>query len=215
MSDNKMLKEMDRKIFTTYFEDGLLDIFLAAFVLMFAVGPFLSGPLGDFWGTVVFLPFWVLVFLILRFIRKRVVAPRIGSVTWGEMRKRKLRTVLIVMLIINVIFLFLGLVAFFRPIASGYTVSIRFSAIMLILFTAAGYMLDFSFLYVYGILIALAMPIGEWLYQTAGFSHHGFPVVFGTLAVIMLARGLYKFITLVKETPPQVDEPAIQELTLG
>ena len=76
-------------------------------------------------------------------------------------------------------------------------------------------MLDFSFLYVYGILIALAMPIGEWLYQTAGFSHHGFPIVFGTLAVIMLARGLYKFITLMKETPPQVEEPAIQEFNHG
>jgi MFS family permease len=215
MSDNKTLKAVDRKIFTSYFEDGLLDIFLAAFVLMFAVGPFLSGPLGDFWGTVVFLPFWGLVYLILGYIRKRIVIPRIGSVKWGEMRKKKLRIGAIIMLVINVIFLFLGVVVFFRPIASGYSVSIRFSVIMLILFTAAGYMLDFSFLYVYGILIALAMPIGEWLYQTAGFSHHGFPVVFGTLAGIMLARGLYKFITLVKGTPPQIEEPTLQELNHG
>lgn len=215
MSDHKTLKAMDRKIFTSYFADGLLDMFLAAFVLMFAVGPFLSGPLGDFWGTVIFLPFFGLVYLILRYIRKRVVSPRIGSVKWGEMRKRKLRTVSIIMLIINVIFLLLGVVVFFQPMASGYTVSIQFSVIMLILFTAAGYMLDFSFLYVYGILIALAMPVGEWLYQTAGFSHHGFPVVFGSLAVIMLARGLYKFFTLIKETPPQVEETAIQELNHG
>ena len=86
MSDHKTLKAVDRKIFTSYFQDGLLDIFLAAFVLMFAVGPFLSGPLGDFWGTVIFLPFFGLVYLILRYIRKRVVSPRIGSVTWGEMR---------------------------------------------------------------------------------------------------------------------------------
>ena len=76
-------------------------------------------------------------------------------------------------------------------------------------------MLDFSFLYVYGILIALAIPVGEWLYQTAGFSHHGFPVAFGTLAVIMLARGLYKFITLVRGTSPQVEEPTLQELNHG
>jgi MFS family permease len=215
MSDNKTLKAVDRKIFTSYFEDGLLDIFLAAFVLMFAIGPFLSGPLGDFWGTVIFLPFFGLVYLILRYIRKRVVSPKIGSVKWGEMRKRKLRTVSIIMLIINVIFLLLGMVVFFRPIPSGYTVSIQFSVIMLILFTAAGYMLDFNFLYVYGILIALAMPVGEWLYQTAGFSHHGFPVVFGSLAVIMLARGLYKFITLMKEAPPQVEEATLQELNHG
>ena len=107
------------------------------------------------------------------------------------------------------------MVSFFRPIPSGYTMSIRFSVMMLVLFTAAGYMLDFSFLYVYGILIALALPVGEWLYQTAGFSHHGFPVVFGTLAGIMFARGLYKFITLVKETSLQVEEQTVQELNHG
>jgi hypothetical protein len=106
-------------------------------------------------------------------------------------------------------------VSFFGPIASGYTVSIGFSVTMLILFTAAGYMLDFGFLYVYGFLIALAIPVGEWLYQNAGFSHHGYPVVFGTLAGIMFMRGLYKFITLVKETPLQVEEQTVQELNHG
>ena len=76
-------------------------------------------------------------------------------------------------------------------------------------------MLDFSFLYAYGVLIALAIPIGEWLYQNVGFSHHGFPVVFGTLSGIMLARGLYKFTTLMKEIPPQVEEQTGQELNHG
>ena len=215
MSDNKTLKAVDRKIFKSYFEDGLLDMFLAAFFLMFTVVLFLSVPLGDFWGTMIFLPFLGVVYLVLRYIRRRVVIPRIGSVKWGEMRKKKLRTWTTIMLVINVIFLFLGVVSFFRPNASGYTVSIGFSVTMLILFTAAGYMLDFSFLYVYGILIALALPVGEWLYQNAGFSHHGWPVVFGTLSGIMFARGLYKFITLVKETPLQVEEQTLQKLNHG
>ena len=215
MSDNKTLKAVDRKIFTSYFEDGLLDMFLAAFVLMLAVGPFLSRPMGDFWGTMIFLPFFGVVYLLLRYIRRRVVTPRIGCVKWGEMRKKKLRTWTTIMFIINVIFLILGVVSFFSPNPSGYTVSIGFSVTMLILFTAAGHMLDFSFLYVYGILTALAMPVGEWLYQNAGFSHHGFPVVFGTLSGIMLARGLYKFITLVKGTPLQVEEQTVQELNHG
>ena len=215
MSDNKTLKAIDQKIFKSYFEDGLLDMFLAAFFLLFTVVLFLSVPLGDFWGTMIFLPFLGMVYLVLRYIRRRVVIPRIGSVKWGEMRKQKLRAWTTILLVINVIFLFLGVVSFFRPNASGYTVSIGFSVTMLILFTAAGYMLDFRFLYVYGILIALALPVGEWLYQTAGFSHHGFPVVFGTLSGIMFVRGLYKFITLVKENPLQVEEHTIQELNHG
>jgi len=52
-------------------------------------------------------------------------------------------------------------------------------------------MLDFSFLYVYGILIALAMPVGEWLDQNVGFSQHVFSMVFWALSGMMFARGLY------------------------
>jgi len=69
MSDNKTLKAVDQKIFKSYFEDGLLDMFLAAFFLMFTVVLFLSVPLGDFWGTMIFLPFLGMVYLVLRYIR--------------------------------------------------------------------------------------------------------------------------------------------------
>ena len=209
MKSNKTLKEADRKLFTTYFGDGLLDIFLAAFVLMFAVAPFLSVPLGDFWSAAIFLPFWGLVYLILRYLRQRFVMPRLGSVTWGVMRKRKLRKGGLIMLILNVIFLGLGAVAFMFPIESGFVHSLRFGAMILILFSVAGYFYDFSMLYVYGILIALALPVGEWLYQTYGFSHHGYPVAFGSVAVVMLLRGLVKFFTLLKENPPQAEEQAV------
>lgn len=203
MSQDKTLKAIDRKIFKSYFEDGLLDIFLAAFVLMFAIAPLLSGTLGDFWSSFIFLPFWGLIYLVLWFIRRRVVTPRIGSVTWGAMRKEKLKTGSIIMLVINLVFFILGIISFISPIPSGYSMSLRFSLMMLILFSGAGYMLDFTTLYVYGVLIALAMPVGEWLFQNVGFSHHGFPVVFGTVSAAMFLRGLYKFITFVKETPLQ------------
>lgn len=209
MKSNKTLKEADRKLFTTYFDDGLLDIFLAAFVLIFAIGPFSSVPLGDFWGVAIFLPFWGMVYLVLRYLRRRFVTPRLGSVTWGAIRKQKLRTGSIIMLVLNVIFLGLGAVAFLLPIQPGYLMSLRFGTMILILFSVAGYFYDYSKLYFYGIFIALAVPIGEWLYQNAGFSHHGYPVVFGTAAVIMLVRGLVKFFTLLKEIPPQTEEQAV------
>lgn len=209
MSSNKTLKDADRKLFTTYFNDGLVDIFLATFVLMFAVGPFLSVPLGDFWGVAVFLPFWGLVYLVLRYLRRRYVTPRLGSVNWGDMRKRKLRTGSMIMLVLNVIFLVFGMVAFVLPIQSGYVSSIRFGVMILILFSTAGYFFDFTMLYLYGTLIAVAMPVGEWLYQNAGFPHHGYPVIFGVASGIMLVRGLVKFIGLLRETPPQAEEQVV------
>ena len=201
MSENKTLRAVDRKIFKTSFKDGLLDIFLASFVLMFAVAPLLSGTLGDFWSSFIFLPFWGLVYLVLWYLRRKVISPRIGTVTWGEMRKKKLRVGSIIMLILNFLFLGLGIISFLAPIESGFAMSIRFGIMILLLFSGAGYIFDYEPLYVYGVLITLAMPIGEWLYKNAGFSHHGYPAVFGTVSGIMLLRGLYKFITLVKSTP--------------
>jgi MFS family permease len=207
MSQNKTLETVDRKIFKTYFEDGLIDMYLAAFVLMFAVAPLLSGTLGDFWSSFIFLPFFGLVYLVLRYLRRRVVTPRIGTVKWGDMRKRKLRKGTLTMLVINLVFLALGVVAFFMPIGSGFVMSLRFGIMMLVLFSAAGYYLDMNFLFVYGVMIALAMPVGEWLYQTAGFTHHGYPLVFGSMAGVMFVRGLYKFIHLIRESPLDAGEP--------
>jgi hypothetical protein len=176
---------------------------------LFAIAPLLSGTLGDFWSSVIFLPFWGLVYLVLRTIRRQVVTPRIGSVTWGEMRKKKLKTGSIIMMVINVVFLLLGVISFLAPIPSGYAMSLRFSLMILVLSSAAGYMLDYTALYVYGVLIALAMPVGEWLFQNAGFSHHGFPAVFGTVAATMFLRGLYKFITFLKDSPLQPEGEAL------
>jgi hypothetical protein len=52
------LKEAERKAFKASFDDGLWDIFLGCFFLIFAIGPYLSPTLGDFWSSMVFLPFW-------------------------------------------------------------------------------------------------------------------------------------------------------------
>ena len=107
------------------------------------------------------------------------------------------------MLILNGVFLIFGIVTSVLPIVKGLTISIRFAVMMLILFSAGGYFLDYTPLYVYGILIAVAIPIGEWLYTNAGFSHHGFPVIFGSLAGIICIRGVVKFITFMNNTTAQ------------
>ena len=201
MSDEINLKEADRKIFSTSFDDGLLDIFLASFVLMFAVAPFLSKYLGDFWSSFIFLPFWGALYLILRWLRVHVVNPRIGTVKYGPIRRKKITAFTIVMLVLNTVFLILGMVAFAIPGDSGWRFILPFGAMVLILFSLAGYFLDLTRLYVYGLMLALAAPVGEWLYQNFGASHHGYPVTFGLSALVIFLVGLVKFITLVRDNP--------------
>jgi hypothetical protein len=202
MSQQISLKEAERKAFRATYNDGLWDILLGCFVLMFTIAPFLSPSLGDFWSAVVFLPFWGLVFLAIWLIRKHVVTPRIGVVKLGRARKTKLMKFSVVMLVVNVVALILGLVAalnFGR--VSGQVTTIIFGLILLICFSIAAYFLDFNRLYIYGLLVGLSPLVGEWLYIYGNAAHHGFPITFGATASIMILVALTIFIRLLRDNP--------------
>jgi hypothetical protein len=202
MSKQISLKEAERKAFHTVYNDGLWDILLGCFLSMFAIAPYLSTRLGDFWSSAVFLPFWGLVYLAIRVIRRTVVAPRIGEVRFGPARVAKLTRFTLVMLAINLIAFVLGIVAalnFGR--ISGETISAVFGMFLLAAFSLAAYLLDFGRLYVYGLLIGFSPLVGEWLWRHGYASHHGFPITFGTTAGITIVVGLILFIRLLHDNP--------------
>jgi hypothetical protein len=206
MSRQISLKEAERKVFRISHNDGLWDIFLGLFFLMFVIAPYLSSSLGDFWSPAVFLPFWGLVFLVIRLIRKHVVTPRVGIVKFGHVRKTKLVKFTIVMLVVNVVALILGLVAAMNfGSVSGRVTSIMFGLILLIGLSIAAYFLDFGRLYVYGLLVGLSPLVGEWLYSHGYATHHGFPITFGTTAGIMTVAGLAVFARLLRDNPVPIE----------
>lgn len=199
MSSQISLKEAERKAFTSAFEDGLWDIFIGSVVLMFAIGPFL--PLGDFWSSAVFLPFWALVYVGIRVVRKYMVKPRVGLVRFGRARIAKLRRFTLLALAFNVIVFVLAIVSVYHFDGPGWTHTVRFSLVVLVGFSLAAYFLGFARLYLYGALIALSPLIGEGLYRQLRVPHHGFPVTFGITAGIIIVVGLVKFVRLVRERP--------------
>jgi hypothetical protein len=206
------LKEAERKAFRITYNDGLWDIFLGCFFLMFAIGPYLSPSLGDFWSSVVFLPFWGVVFLVILLIRKCVVTPRIGVVKFGLARKTKLVKFSVVMLVINVVAFILGLVAALSlGRVPGQMITIIFGLILLIGFSTAAYFLDFNRLYIYGLLVGLSPLVGEWLWTHGYATHHGFPVAFGTSAGIMILVGLVVFVRLLHDNPVPVEGIPFEE----
>lgn len=211
MSKDLTLKEADRKVFTALFDDGLVDLFLSSWVAMFAIGPFLSVSLGDFWSSAIFVPIWVVLFLLLLWIRIRIVKPRIGVVKYGAERKRKLSWFLGIMVVLNVIFLGLALVAFSRPGSPGWMFTIPFSAMILLSFTLAGYFLNVNRFFTYGIMLAVAPFVGQWLYKQFGASHHGYPIMFGASAIMIFLVGLIKLIVLLRNNPLPSEEPLLQD----
>lgn len=211
MSD---FKEIERKTFQVARDDGLLDVMMAAFVSMFALAPLWSEALGDFWSSAVFGPIWFAGYLVVRYLRAQVVTPRLGSMEPGKPRQQRIRRAGIVMSVVLSIAYVVGVVAtqgfgpdWFDLGELVYPITLGLTA--LIVFSLTGYSLSVWRYYVYGVLVAIAPLIGEWLWQNDLAAHHGYPVAFGSVAVIMLTAGIARLLTIIRDHPLPGDPQAI------
>jgi hypothetical protein len=202
MTSKISLKDLERSLFRDSIQNGLIEIQIGAFLLMFVVAPLLSPTVGDFWSSVVFLPFWAIVYLVCRAVNKRVIQPRVGKIEYGTYRKGRLMKMNLFMLGFNLLALVLGFLSFFQyPHLSAWLITAWFSIILLIGFSLVGYMLELPRLYLYGLLIALGPLIGEFLYSHYGFSHHGLPAVFGFAAAALIVIGVVIVIRILYRYP--------------
>lgn len=175
---------------------------LACFLFMFVIALFLSERLGDFWSSAVFLAFWAIAYLVIWLIRKYVITPRIGTVKFGRARKAKLTKFTVSMLAFNLSALILGIVALVNfGRVSGLLFGVILGIQLLIACILAAYFLDRDRLYIYGLLLGLSPPVGEWLWTHGYATHHGFPITFGFSAGIMILVGLCRFVRLLRDNP--------------
>jgi len=203
---NTDLKTIEKKTWVSFFQDGLTDIFIGCIVLMFAVAPLLSENLGDFWSSFIFLPFWAFIYLLLVLTKKYIITPRIGHVKFGSIRKKKLLTFNIIMVIILSLGFVLGIISLMDFNLPGWIHVARFSIIVLIGSILAAYFLDFPHLYLYGGLFVLSFFVGEWLWLNVGVPHHGYPITFGFTTGLIIIFGLFKFIRLIQNNPLPIGE---------
>ncbi len=207
MSQPISLRETELKVFRAATNDGLVDIYLGCFFLIFVIAPYLGPHLGDFWSSVVFLPFWGLVWLLIRWARNNLIRPRIGSAEFGPMRKTKIKRFTSIMLALNLLAFALGIFAFLNFADMPLSIyPIMLGTMLLMGFTLGGYFLDWPRLYFYGLLTAIAPLIGEWLWNEGLVSHHGYPVVFGVISAIMVLTGLSIFTRLLRQYPISTEE---------
>lgn len=213
MSQKISLKAVERKAFKSIYQDGLWDIFIGCFILLFAIAPSLSRSMGDFWSSMVFLPFWAMVYLATCLIRKHVVTPRVGVVKFGSWRKTRLVKFNLVTFLVLLVVLVLGILSAVNVNAvPGWVHMARFSLIMLIMFSIAAFYLDFTHLYIYGVLTSLSPLIGEWLWVEIQAPHHGFPITFGITAGTAILVGLIKFFQFLRDYPTPVEESLSEEV---
>jgi hypothetical protein len=207
MSEKISLKALERSLYRDSIQDGIIDIQIGCVLSMLAIAPLLSKTLGDFWSSMVFLPFFAVIFLGLKAIRKNHIQPRIGKVKYGSYRKKLIKRLNWIILVFNVIALGLGILSFFQfSNLPDWIPTTWLSILLLIGFSLTGYMLELPRFYLYGILVPLAPLIGEYLYQTAGASHHGFPITFGITSAGLILTGLIILFRIMQKYPKPAQE---------
>ena len=162
MTKNAELKRLERKAWTSYHQDGLVDFFLG-FLLIAGFLGYNIGDAGRVLGPILQLS--SAGFLILS--KKLITVPRMGLVEFGpERRAKKRKTALIatVAVIATVALLVLTLTGNIGWIRDNHTAfSILLGAGIWLVFSFFAYMQDFQRLYMLGALFATAIMLSELL----------------------------------------------------
>jgi len=198
MTEQINLKEIEKKAWTSYFQDGLWDILLGLILLNFGIAPFIEEITG-----VNYLVGYIIILFLAEIIffagKKYITIPRMGKVKFSNIRRTKRLKVSIV-LGISVL---LGFIIFLLTVTKNIPViseiplgALVFGINAIIVFSAMAYLLDFPRLYLYGIFFAASIVLVEFSYNYVGANYDnliGFGLFGGIITIIGLAY-LYRFL---------------------
>ena len=208
MNQNLDLKAIEKKSYQINFQDGIYDIMFGILLISFAVAPILREIIGL--GYIFFMIVPAPLFYILA--KKYISLPRIGIAKYGEHRKKKHRTMLIISLIAFPISVILLLLTFLGPfqidigtILGGYAVPIGAGLFAIFICGLTAYLVDFSHLFFYGLIIGLGIIITE-LIQTTIESPLNNTLTFGIPGIIVILFGLFTLNHFLKKYPLPTEE---------
>ncbi len=205
MNEIPNLVELEKRAFRSTYQDGLLDILLAVIFSQFAIGPLLTDiGFSDILSSAIFMPFYLIALVLFWACKKYLIAPRLGIVRFNPKRMKKISNLTKIFLLILVIGLILGILGSTGGLPLSYKIPVYpfiFSSILFIGFFLAAHYLNLTRLYYYGVLLASAGPIGEFLYKNSYAAHHGYPIVYGIASIVMLITGIILLVNFIRKYP--------------
>jgi hypothetical protein len=192
------LKKLEKKAFTSYHEDGIVDIFAGAWIIFFSI---FSMCTDKPWFAGMF-PVYGLPFFALA--KKRITVPRIGYVEFSEQRRSLM---LIIYIWIAAIFTVFGIV-FYTDNSPSWIYALLhdypkliFGIVVGLLFLVCAWITRIFRFYMYTILIVAGMVIGHVF--GPGIRYEYFPIILG---VLILSVGVLVLIQFI-QTYPVEPEP--------
>jgi hypothetical protein len=200
------LKEIERKAYMSYHQDGLLDVFAGLYVVGFGLGIFIDIVWDFGMGVIIFPGGFIAVALALWIAAKRkITMPRIGFVKFGPAGTTKLMAIFIGLAVVGLGFTFVFTFAF--QSGSRQWLDLIFQNGMLILGFGTlavcvlfGYSMGLKRLYAYGVLAAITLVIGHFL----GIF---FAYILMALGATVTVAGFALLISFVKKYPLKGDKP--------
>jgi len=187
MKTEDSLKRTEKRLYRSYYSDGVYDILAGFIFIIFAWSPiFASFGIPSIHKF--FLGLAAIVGAIL--IRKFVIVPRMGFVKFGQKRQAKRWT--LIAMSVAIIFLIMPLMI---AMDSEYNI-VFIGPIVALIVCIAAYFLDFPRLYIYGALLAFGIIESMFIYPFVDSPVHTM-ISFGIPGVVVIAYGitlLYKFL---------------------
>ncbi|MBU7043692.1 MAG: hypothetical protein HXS47_08875 [Theionarchaea archaeon] len=191
------LKSLEKKAFTSYHEDGIIDIFAGAWMLIFGIfalytdKPWVAGlfPVYGF-------PFFALA-------KKHITAPRIGFVEFSEQRRSFM---LMIYIGIVVIFSCFGILFYTDSFPSWMHVFLHrypipsFGLIVGVLFLVCAWATRIIRFYLYALLIMAVTAIGQIFGPHIPYEY--FPVALG---LVILSGGILVLIRFIQIYPVEAE----------
>ena len=201
MKPNINLKQTERESFkfATY-ADGLSDISLGLVMILMGIYPLTRAWLGVSGNALFSLAILGLIFTGQVWAKKRLGPSRIGVVKFGERIQKRLRTSLLIGLVLFFLVAgtwYLSAQGYYLPKPSwlgSYGIDILIGLIVLVIFSGIAYTLEMSRFYLYGLLLGACFPFPEF------FSiYRGIPYFIA--AAVMIGIGIYLLSQFLKKYP--------------
>jgi len=203
------LQDIERHSWRMTNKDGLLDILFGFMLLGACLSALVGLRYALEWLRILVLcgiQFGGVAFVI--WMRKRMVAPRIGRVKFSSKRTRRVRTLRIVMAVCVAVTVLLVVAtslsqrfdfALFRY-GGAWSVVAVVAAVVMIPLSAMAIVLDYPRLLLYGSLFVIA----EFLLEVVGlddFTSYAETIVYGAGSVIAFAIGIPIFLKFLRSVP--------------
>jgi len=202
MTQKNSLREIEKKTYMSYHQDGLLDIFIGIYVLLFGIGILLL-TMTDFstWFIIpaifpaIMIPIWLSA-------KKRITMPRIGYVKFGVRGANKMMALFLGLMVAGLgVFMVFGLGA---SMGEGWALILRdffISNSMIIIGIGAltisslfAYTMGLKRLYGYGLLIFV-------LFFTGYFIAIPFGYFLVTIGLVIIVSGFVLLMRFIRKYP--------------